>query len=102
YGYYVGLPDFTANNGPSGAYSPIFNAMAAAPRDSVPLGPTYGGYEYSISRFGHGAMNVSSANPGFTTGYGETPGLHGGGYRSAYVPPASPGAAGVDPNPGFT
>src|SRR5690606_6524754 len=95
-GYYVGLPDFSANNGPSGAFSPIFNAMAAAPRDSAGLGPTYGGYAYSVSRFGSPApipqplaypstpAPAHAAQPGIT-------------YSSAYVPPGWTGTPAPEP-----
>lgn len=100
-GYYVGLPDPTASNGPTAAFSPIFNSMAAAPRDSVQLGPTYGGYEYSASRFGASRQTrqaTSTPNPAFTNGYGpplEQNSGTGAGYRSAYAPPRSS-------SPGFT
>ncbi len=101
-GYYVGLPDYTANNGPSGYYSPIFNAMAAAPRDSVQLGPTYGGYAASSaiaarrqaqwfgSRSAGGTPYGPAAPPGYT--YSSSYGGGRGHMPSRTLPPA----------PGFT
>lgn len=105
-GYYVGLPDFSTNNGPSGAYSPIFNSMAAAPRDNVQLGPTYGGYESTLRRYGNRRQPDAASlgqEFGITPGYGQPPHPGGSeGYRSAYVPPASANRDSAASAPGFT